>query len=346
MYAVLAALLFGASTPFAKVLLAHTPPVLLAGLLYGGSGIGLSVWLAFRGRLRPPHRQPLPRWRGAELLWLAGGIVAGGILGPLMLMAGLQRMTAASASLLLNLEGVFTAGLAWFIFRENFDRRILAGLLAIVAGGVTLAWPQHLALGGGAGVGWIAGACAWWAVDNNLTRRVSLRDPVVIAAVKGLAAGTVDLGIAAALGAHWPAGPRILAAALVGLGGYGVSLALFVLALRHLGAARTGAYFSTAPFIGAAVSLLMFRQLPHAPFWIAAALMGLGVWLHLTESHAHRHTHESSRHAHPHVHDEHHLHSHEFEWDGRVPHDHEHTHRPLTHSHAHYPDVHHRHGHH
>ena len=344
-YALLAALLFGVSTPFAKLLLSDTPPVLLAGLLYGGSGVGLGVWLGLRRRLQPRDRPPGAAWHGSEVLWLAGAIAAGGVLGPVMLMAGLARMPAASASLLLNMEGVFTALLAWFVFRENFDRRILAGMLAIVAGGVTLAWPRHVALGGGAGAAWIAGACACWAVDNNLTRKVSVGDPVVIAALKGLIAGGVDLAAAAALGAHWPAGPRILAAAVVGLGGYGVSLALFVLALRHLGAARTGAYFATAPFIGAGASLLVFRQMPGGVFWSAALLMGVGVWLHLTERHAHLHTHTRMRHAHGHVHDEHHQHAHDFEWDGREPHDHEHTHQPLAHSHPHFPDIHHRHEH-
>ena len=341
LYALLAAVLFGASTPFAKVLLSDTPPVLLAGLLYGGSGIGLGVWLA----LRPRRRHPVAAWRRSEALCLAGAVVAGGILGPVMLMAGLERMPAASASLLLNREGVLTALLAWLAFRESLDRRILAGMLAIVTGGVVLAWPQRVTLGGGAGAVWVAGACACWAMDNNLTRKVSAGDPVVIAALKGLIAGAVDLGIAAGFGAHWPAGPRILAAALVGLAGYGVSLALFVLALRHLGAARTGAYFATAPFIGAATSLVLFRQMPGVIFWIAALLMGAGVWLHLTERHAHLHTHRHMRHAHGHVHDEHHQHSHDFAWDGREPHYHEHTHQPLAHSHPHYPDIHHWHEH-
>ena len=341
LYALLAAVLFGASTPFAKVLLSDTPPVLLAGLLYGGSGIGLGVWLA----LRPRRRHPVAAWRRSEALCLAGAVVAGGILGPVMLMAGLERMPAASASLLLNMEGVLTALLAWLAFRESLDRRILAGMLAIVTGGVVLAWPQRVTLGGGAGAVWVAGACACWAMDNNLTRKVSAGDPVVIAALKGLIAGAVDLGIAAGFGAHWPAGPRILAAALVGLAGYGVSLALFVLALRHLGAARTGAYFATAPFIGAATSLVLFRQMPGVIFWIAALLMGAGVWLHLTERHAHLHTHRHMRHAHGHVHDEHHQHSHDFAWDGREPHYHEHTHQPLAHSHPHYPDIHHWHEH-
>jgi drug/metabolite transporter (DMT)-like permease len=345
LYALLAAVLFGASTPFAKLLLTDTPPVLLAGLLYGGSGMGLGIWLGVRGRLQPHRRPPSVPWRRSEILCFGGAVAAGGVLGPAMLMAGLQRMPASTAALLLNMEGVFSALLAWLVFRENIDRRILIGILAIIAGGVLLAWPQRVALGGGGGAAWVAVACACWAMDNNLTRKVSAADPVVIAALKGLIAGAVDLGIAAALGAHWPAGPRILAAALVGLAGYGVSLALFVLALRHLGAARTGAYFSTAPFIGVAASLLLFRQMPGMIFWIAALLMGAGVGLHLTENHAHPHIHSRMRHVHTHVHDQHHQHEHDFEWVGREPHRHEHFHLPLTHSHVHYPDIHHRHEH-
>lgn len=344
LYALLAAALFGASTPFAKLLLSDTSPVLLAGLLYGGSGVGLSLWWGLRGRPRGDPRARNP-WRRSQLAWLAGATAAGGVLGPVLLMTGLRQIPAASASLLLNLEGVFTALLAWFVFRENFDRRIVAGMAAIVAGGALLAWPRQLALGSGGGAAWIAGACACWALDNNLTRKVSEADPLMIAALKGLVAGGVNLGVAVEVGVAWPAGPHILGAALLGLMGYGVSLALFVLALRHLGAARTGAYFSTAPFIGAAASLLVFRQMPGALFWSAALLMGAGVWLHLRETHAHYHTHESMRHAHGHVHDAHHRHRHDFEWDGREPHSHEHVHEPLTHSHAHYPDIHHRHDH-
>ena len=344
LYALLAAALFGASTPFAKLLLADTRPVLLAGLLYAGSGVGLSAWWALRSRGRRDSSAGHAGCVG-ELLWLAGAITAGGVLGPVMLMTGLRQIPAANASLLLNMEGVFTALLAWFAFRENFDRRLLAGMAAIVAGGVVLAWPQRLTLGASAGAAWIVGACACWAIDNNLTRKVSVRDPVTIAALKGLAAGAVNLGIAAQTGAPWPSGAHVLGAALVGFAGYGVSLVLFVLALRYLGAARTGAYFSTAPFIGAAASLLLFRQRPATGFWTAALLMGIGVWLHLREEHAHRHSHGRMRHGHRHVHDEHHRHAHEFEWDGREPHDHEHVHEPLSHAHPHYPDIHHLHEH-
>ena len=341
-YALLAALLFGASTPFAKILLRHTAPVTLAGLLYAGSGVGLTAWIVVRAGIGPRDRRA-ESWRASELLWLAGAIVAGGILAPVLLMSGLRELAAASASLLLNLEAVFTALAAWFVFREHFDRRILLGMLAIVGGGVLLAWPARLSLGDGAA--WIAGACACWAIDNNLTRKVSVGDPVRIAALKGLIAGAVNLAIAWHLGLGWPGGARIAAAGLLGFIGYGVSLTLFVLALRHLGTARTSAYFSTAPFIGAAIALLVAGRWPQPDLLLAALLMGAGVWLHLTEIHVHAHTHPLLRHAHGHRHDAHHQHEHDFEWDGREPHDHEHLHEPLTHTHAHFPDIHHRHEH-
>jgi drug/metabolite transporter (DMT)-like permease len=232
------------------------------------------------------------------------------------------------------------------VFRENTDRRIVLGMLLIVAGAVLLALPSSSQ---GAHLSWgallIAGACLCWALDNNFTRKVSASDALFIAGLKGLAAGIVNVVIALTLGARLPAMPIVGMALAVGLIGYGISLVLFVLALRGLGSARTGAYFSTAPFIGAAIAILAFGEHASWVFWLAAALMGAGVWLHLTERHEHLHTHEPITHTHRHVHDEHHQHAHDFDWDGREPHTHEHTHAPLTHSHPHYPDIHHQHRH-
>jgi drug/metabolite transporter (DMT)-like permease len=336
-----AALLFGASTPFAKALVGAVPPMLLAGLLYLGSGIGLSLVRLVRDR--GVKAAGLSR---SEQPWLAGAILAGGVLGPILLMYGLTRIGAADASLLLNLEAVLTALLAWIVFRENADRRIVLGMALIVGGGVLLAWPARGAsptsLTGALAV---AGACACWAVDNNLTRRVSASDPLLIAGTKGLVAGITNVGLALALGARLPP-PALTAAAMgVGFAGYGVSLVLFVLALRGLGSARTGAYFSTAPFVGAAIAIAVFGEPVSWQFWLAAALMAAGVWLHLTEVHEHEHVHEALIHTHAHRHDDHHRHEHAFDWDGREPHTHEHTHEPLVHRHPHYPDVHHRHEH-
>jgi len=340
------AFLFGASTPIAKLLVGGVEPLLLAGLLYAGSGIGLSLWLLAR-RTRPGAARVA--FARGDAPWLAGAVAAGGIAAPVLLMFGLASTQASTAALLLNLEGVFTALIAWFAFRENFDRRVLAGMVLIVAGGVLLAWRPGEPLSMSSGLAWpalaIAAACLLWALDNNLTRKVSASDAVAIAATKGVVAGAVNLSLAAALGAAAPAPALWLGAGLVGFAGYGVSLALFVVALRQLGAARTAAYFSTAPFIGAALAFALLGESQTPLFWVAALLMAAGVALHLLERHAHGHRHQRMSHAHAHVHDEHHRHEHGDGWDGTEPHTHAHEHAPLAHSHPHYPDIHHRHSH-
>jgi drug/metabolite transporter (DMT)-like permease len=342
-YALLAAGLFGASTPFAKTLVGHVSPLLLAGLLYAGSGIGLSLWLLVRRlRRRPSDDAPLAR---RDAPWMVGAVLFGGIVGPALLMLGLQHTGGADASLLLNLESVLTAVLAWVVFHENVDRRIVLGMLAIVLGGALLSWDPRSTVGVSWGALGIAGACLCWAIDNNLTRAVSGGDPVQIAAIKGAVAGTINTGLALALGASLPSWGPLMAAAAVGLLGYGVSLVMFVVALRHLGTARTGAYFSTAPFVGASLSLLLLGESPAVVFWMAGGLMAIGVWLHVSERHEHAHTHEELDHAHRHRHDAHHQHEHDFPWDGTGPHTHPHHHAPLTHAHPHYPDLHHRHSH-
>jgi len=333
-----AAVLFGAGTPVAKLLLGATTPWLLAGLLYLGSGVGLA--LLRRARAAPPVR--LARH---ERGWLAGAVITGGMLGPAFLMWGLSGMPASGAALLLNAEGVFTALLAWFAFRENFDRRIALGMALIVAGAILLSWPGEMRLGAALPALAVLGACLAWAIDNNLTRKIALTDATYIAMVKGLVAGAVNLLLALLAGSALP-GPGIAAsAALLGFLSYGLSLVLFVLALRHLGTARTGAYFSTAPFVGAALAVPLLGEALTGRLLAAGALMGAGVWLHISERHEHPHRHDRVRHSHEHVHDAHHLHAHEFAWDGREPHTHEHQHEPVAHAHPHYPDSHHRHEH-
>ena len=344
--ALAAAVLFGASAPLAKLLLANAAPQLLAGLLYLGSGIGLGVvWLRARHSAQLARETALTQ---RDVPWLAGAIAFGGVLGPLLLMIGLTRTPASGASLLLNLEGVLTALIAWFVFRENFDRRIALGMLAIVTGGALLSWEGRVSWGGLAGPLAVAGACLCWAIDNNLTQKVSAGDPVQITMIKGLVAGSVNTAIAFLLGASLPAAPLALAALVLGLLSYGASLVFFVLALRHLGTARTGAYFSTAPFVGAMLSLIIFRERPTTLLIVAAILMGLGVWLHFTERHEHVHRHETTEHDHSHVHDEHHQHTHapsDPPVTDPAPHTHLHRHEPMLHSHPHYPDIHHRHAH-
>ena len=261
-------------------------------------------------------------------------------------MYGLVSTSGATASLLLNLEAVLTAVIAWLVFKENADRRIVLGMLAIVAGGVALGWQSSPSDQSSIfGLGLVSFACLCWAIDNNLTRKVSASDALFIAGIKGVVAGTVNTVLAIAMGAELPSLEALSSTMGVGLFGYGISLVMFVLALRGLGTARTGAYFSTAPFIGAAVALLVFSETTSLAFWIAAALMGLGVWLHLTENHAHEHLHEGLEHEHEHSHDEHHQHSHESPLNGSESHSHLHAHITMKHSHPHYPDIHHRHAH-
>jgi drug/metabolite transporter (DMT)-like permease len=347
-YALSAAVLFGASTPFAKTLLTQIAPVTLAGVLYFGSGLGLLIWYGLR-RLKSRVRHTDGSGNGGimrpDLPWLLGAIAAGGVAGPVLLMIGLSTTAASTTSLLLNMEGVLTALLAWFAFKEHFDRRIFIGMTFIVAAGVLLSWDQQVSAGTSWGVAAIVGACLCWGIDNNLTRKIAASDAVQIACIKGLVAGSVNLAIAKSMGLPLPALTSAAIAGAIGFCGYGLSLVMFVLALRHLGTARTGAYFSAAPFVGAIVSLWLPGESPGMNFWIAMALMGVGIWLHLTEKHGHDHRHEPALHTHPHAHDIHHRHSHDFDWKEGEEHTHTHHHSPLHHRHGHYPDIHHRHTH-
>ena len=343
-FALGAAALFGLSAPAGKALLAATDPWLLAGLLYLGSGVSLGVFRLARRLRSPSNAREAPLGR-RDWPWLGGAILTGGVIAPVLLMFGLSRASATEASLLLNLEGVFTAVVAWLVFREHVDRRIAGGMVAISAGAMVLAWDpgQGVRVSGGALL--VAGACLGWAIDNNLTRKVSASDPLQIASVKGLVAGSVNIAIALGLGASLPSGATVLLAGMLGLVSYGVSLALFVLALRGLGAGRTSAYFSTAPFVGAIIGVIVLGEPLTLRLGLAAVLMMLGVWLHVSEHHAHEHVHERMEHEHRHDHDAHHRHHHDASAPPEEPHSHRHTHEPVRHSHPHYPDIHHRHGH-
>ncbi len=337
--ALAAALLFGAGTPLAKLLLDGTDPWLLAGLLYAGSGLGLTLWR----QLRPPaERAGLAPGDGR---WLAAAVLAGGVVAPVLLMWGLAHMQASSAALLLNAETVFTVVIAWLAFHENVGRRVVAGMLAIVAGAVLLSWPVEASAVSLLPPLAVLAACAAWGLDNNLTRKVSLADATLVASIKGLAAGATNLALAFALGASWPSVGRIGGALVVGFLAYGVSLALFVVALRHLGAARTGGYFGVAPFFGAVVATLLLGEPVTLPLLAAGALMAIGVWLHASERHAHAHRHEPLDHEHTHEHDDHHRHDHADGMIAAGPHTHPHRHAPMQHAHPHTPDAHHRHNH-
>src|SRR5256886_1881900 len=343
--ALASAVLFGVSTPAAKALLGMVDPVVLDGLFYCGAGIGIALLRILAGPiLNAPtaRQQPLAR---RDYGWLAGAIALGGVAGPVLLMLGLSRTPAATASLLLTVEGAATALLAWFVFRENFDRRIALGMACLVAGAAMVSWSGTPTFESLAGPLAIVAACIAWGIDNILTRKVSLADPLEIVQLKGLIAGPVNLLLGLWAGGSLPGPVGILLAALIGFVCYGLSLALFVVALRHLGAARSGAYFSTAPFIGAATAVVALQQPLSVQLVAAGALMAVGVWLHVTERHAHAHAHARMVHAHAHTHDEHHRHTHRPQDPPGEPHTHAHEHDALTHSHPHVPDMHHDHRH-
>jgi len=340
-YALSASFLFGITTPVAKILLHNSMPVLLAGLFYIGSGVGLTICLLTVQKMK--FSKSGPSLRKNEMPCLAGAIFSGGIVAPVLLMTGLASTQASAASLFLNFESVFTALIAWFVFRENFDRRIFLGMLLIILGGVFLSVDFSVGLKLSKGVLLIAGACFFWAVDNNLTRKISNANPMQITCLKGLSAGLTNILLAILIGAKLPSNAVIAASIFIGFFGYGISLVLFVLALRHIGTARTGAYFGLAPFIGAIVSIIFLNEPIKLPFIAAALLMIAGLWLHITENHSHEHQHGVVEHEHEHVHDEHHQHPHDLDAPPGVPHTHKHKHEMLYHKHPHYPDLHHDH---
>lgn len=343
--ALAAALLFGASTPLAKSLLGEMSPLVLAGLLYLGSGAGLGALLLLRHFTTRSRRAqveaPITR---KDLPWLAGAVLAGGIAAPVALLWGLSGTPASSASLLLNFEGVITVFVAAAAFHEQVGRRVWLAALIMVAGGMLLAYDPRASLGLSPRALTIVAACALWAIDNNLTRKISGSDPVQITAIKGVVAGTVNVSLSLAAGDALPGASVIGGALVLGFAAYGVSLVLFILALRHLGSARTGSHFGTAPFIGAALAIPLLGETVTLTLILSTLLMALATWLVLTETHEHEHTHERLIHAHRHVHDEHHRHAHDGS-EEREPHSHSHVHEPLTHAHPHLPDLHHRHRH-
>jgi drug/metabolite transporter (DMT)-like permease len=336
-YALSAAVLFGAATPLAKYLLGTIDPWLLAGLLYLGSGVGLTIY-------RAVSRSAPIKMSGVEARWLAAAILAGGIIAPVLLMYGLVHLPSSATALLLNAEGVLTVVIAWLAFREHFDKRIAFGMASITLGALILSWPTDASVATLIPSLAVLGACLAWAIDNNLTRKVSLVDPTVVASLKGLVAGVVNLSLAFGLGASVPPLPQAALAMGTGLLTYGTSLVLFVLALRSLGTARTSAYFSIAPFIGAAIGLISGEAIS-LQLVLAAVLMAFGIWLHVTEVHTHMHIHEPMEHTHSHTHDEHHQHEHDEPVAAGITHTHAHVHARLQHAHRHFPDAHHQHLH-
>ncbi|WP_375766091.1 EamA family transporter [Archangium gephyra] len=339
-----AAALFGLSAPLAKLLLPSSGPLVLAALLYLGGGVGLAGFGAVaRLRREGPGREA--RLKRQDLPLLAGVILCGGMLGPFLMLVGLSQLSGLAASLLLNLEGPFTILLAVLVFGEHLGRRALLATVCIFGGAAVLGLQAGQLRGDTLGTVALVGACLSWALDNNLTQRLSLKDPVAVVRTKALGAGASMLTIALLTGQPLPA-PKVVALALVlGAASYGLSIVLDMYALRLLGAAREAAYFSTAPFLGALAALPLLGERPSPADLVAGTTMALGVLLLLRERHSHLHTHEPLEHEHLHVHDEHHQHEHPGMTDVTGPHSHPHRHAPLTHDHPHLSDLHHRHRH-
>jgi drug/metabolite transporter (DMT)-like permease len=353
LFGLAAAALFGASAPLSKRLLPAVTPLVLAGLLYLGAGIGLALFrgLGRLGRRRQARDADEAAVSRRDLVPLAAIVVVGGMLGPLAMLSGLERVSGITGSLLLNLEAPFTMLLAGLLFREHLGRRLALAAALILAGAVLLGRPwagggRGLPGGDALGALLIAGACLGWGLDNNLSQRLSLKDPQQVVLIKTLGAGSATLLLAALLGHPWPAAGRLLPALALGAASYGASLMLDMYALRLLGAAREAAFFATAPFMGALLALPVLGEAPGAAELGAGLLMVGGVLLLLRERHSHLHTHEPLEHEHLHTHDEHHQHSHDgIDAPPGEPHAHLHRHAPLTHDHPHVPDLHHRHRH-
>jgi len=325
------AVLFGLSAPAAKLLSANAEPLVAAALLYFGAGAAMTVLCAIA---RSSSREAA--LRRADLPLLLGVTVAGAVVAPVLLLLGLRRVSAVTGALVLNLEGPLTVALAVAWWGEALAARSVAGAAALgLAPG-----PAH---GSVLGVLAIAGACLAWAIDNNLTQRLSLRDPRAVVQAKGLLGGSIALGLARALGSPLPSVPTIAAGLLIGALSYGVSAACAVHAIRRIGVARQAALFATAPFVGVVTGVVALGE-PMGLRELGAGLaMIAGLWLLLGERHSHRHEHEPTTHDHGHVHDEHHRHVHGPDDLPGEPHAHVHVHEMLVHEHVHVPDLHHRH---
>lgn len=339
-----AALLFGISPPVAKLLLPESGPMLTAGLLYLGAGLGLLFFeLTGRQWLNSGMKEAAVRRADAGLL--AGVILTGGMFGPFLMLFGLARLSGVLTSLLLNLEAPFTVLVAVLVFREHLVRLELSGILVIVGAAGILTYQPGAIRGDAVGILAVLGACLCWAIDNNLSQRLSLRDPLVVTRIKTLGAGLGMLGLAAVTGQRWPSFPITFATFLLGLVSYGISLLLDMRALRLLGAAREAGFFATAPFIGAVVAVPVLGERWEIQDAGATALMIVGVALLLRGHHEHPHTHEEVEHDHIHRHEDHHDHLHDGEPVLQEPHAHMHRHLPLTHDHPHLSELHHRHDH-
>ena len=344
LYALAAASLFGASAPFAKLFLVKIHPVLLASLLYLGSGLGL-LFYKFILRLGQNDLKNEARLGKADMPWLIGATISGGVVAPIVLMFSLKITPAATASLILNFEGVATVLIAFIVFREAIGKRIWLAIALITIAVILLSVDLSGNWGFSPGALGVVAACVLWGLDNNFTRNISAKDPIIIVIVKGIAAGTLNLVLAFIIGCPFPGLEKVLLACILGGFCYGASIVFFIFSLRELGSARTSAYFATAPFIGTALAFMIFRELPNVLFLAALPFIVIGAFLLLSEKHSHRHQHYEFAHEHIHNHlDEHHTHKHSEE-SAILTHSHPHKHIAIIHEHPHNPDIHHRHNH-
>jgi drug/metabolite transporter (DMT)-like permease len=343
LYVFISAALFGISPPLAKLLVKNISPVALAGLLYLGAFAGLSLYsmiqrIVFTEKIRGANL------RSGDFPWLFGAILSGGIMAPICLMLGLSRISGFTTSLLLNLEGVFTAIVAVIFFKENAGKRLWLALICMTAAGVFLTWDSNQGKFNLLGPVLVALSMACWGIDNNLTRNISTRNPIQIAGIKGFVSGLASISLAYMFGMHIEWDLTIVYALLLGSFSYGISLVFFIKALEGLGSFRTGIFFSLAPFIGAATSLILLQEWIGWVMFPAIILTIAGVWLISTEKHLHLHLHQEEIHTHLHHHkDIHHIHEHTD--IVRESHIHEHRHVEENHVHSHWPDTHHRHEH-
>jgi drug/metabolite transporter (DMT)-like permease len=336
--------LFGLSPPIAKLLVADISPVALAALLYLGAFSSLGIY-ALTERARRKSRPQTQRLRGRDFLWLGGATLAGGVVAPVAMMLGLTQTSGFTASLMLNLEGVATAAMAVILFKENAGPRLWLALLCMTAAGVFLSWDPGAGKVNAGGPLLLLLAAAGWGLDNNLTRHIADKNPVTIAMVKGMVAGSISLGISFLIGSPPPLEGNSLLALLLGSLSYGLSLVFFIRALQGMGAARSGLFYSFAPFVGGLLSIILLLEWLGWVMLPATIFMVLGLWLVLSERHDHAHHHHAMLHTHAHDHTEiHHQHAH----TGFKPsqHTHEHAHPEQEHEHPHWPDTHHRHSHH
>jgi len=341
--ALVAAFFFGCITPGTKFFIKTLPPQIMAGILYLAAGIGLLSILL----LKKNFHSSLSRVQKVDYKWFALATLFGGIIGPAFLTYGISRISGSTASLLLNLEAVLTSLIAWFIFKEHFEKKIVYGMILIVIGCFTLSLNSTSASGVDTlgGFTLICLACLSWGIDNNVTRKISHLDPVLLASFKGLIAGTSNIFLGLLIGERVAANIDILSTGLLGFFGIGISLVAFIISLASIGTARTGAVFSTAPFIGSLISITILGESLSLPVIIALVFMGCGVWFHFSEDHDHEHPHEDLSHDHEHTHDDHHQHKHSHAAESNSCHTHKHTHKVTTHKHPHFPDIHHQHAH-